>query len=144
MAVVPGELDSIFPDALGGNGFRRRLKKDQLARRTAGRVPGTTPSFPSLLFAHGTRAGIAQVDEAVVRNVTIVPFNVHTGTGCEVYLDGLGIGRGGGQTKRGLHTFKYRIANPSGAGAHLLRIEGRLTLLCSVTRIRVAARGGFR
>jgi hypothetical protein len=82
-----------------------RLKNHQLARRTARRVAGTTSSFPSLLFAHGARAGIAQVDETVMRNVTIVPFNVHASTGCEVYLDRLGIGRGGGQMKRGLHIF---------------------------------------
>jgi hypothetical protein len=41
-------------------------------------------------------------------------LNVHPGTGCEVYLHRLGIGRGGGQMKRGLHILKYRIGNPSG------------------------------
>ena len=63
------------------------------------------PGLPALLFAHGTWAGIAQVDETVMRNVTIVPFNVHPSTGGEVYLHRLGIGRGGGQMKRGLHIF---------------------------------------
>src|SRR5579864_3380592 len=61
------------------------------------------PSFSAFLFAHGAGTGVAQVDEIIVRDVTVVPLNVNAGAGREIHLHRFGIGGRTGGLKRGLH-----------------------------------------
>jgi hypothetical protein len=48
------------------------LENQQRARLSRGGIARAPPRLAALVFAHGARAGVAQVNEVVVRNVAIV------------------------------------------------------------------------
>ena len=73
-------------------------------------IARTASRLAALVFAHGARAGVAQVNEVVVRNVAVVPFDIHTGAGGQIHLHRLGIGGRSGGLERGLHGIS--IAQP--------------------------------
>src|SRR5580704_6893984 len=105
VVVVPRELDGVFADAFGGDGLGGRFEHGQRSERGLRRVAGTAPGLLALLVAHGAGAGIAQIDEVVVRNVAVVPRNVYARARGEIHLHRLGICGRGGRLKRGLHAF---------------------------------------
>ena len=51
-----------------------------------------TAIFLALLVTQGARAGIAQKRKAVDALVTVLPLDLHTGTGGDVHFDGFWIG----------------------------------------------------
>ncbi len=109
MIIVPGEPNGVFADGLRGNGLGRGFKHGQHAGSEFGRLAGLATGFVAFFVAHGTGAGVAEIDEAVVRNVAVLPIDVDAGASGEVHFNRLGIRGRSGRLKRGLHKFQYRI-----------------------------------
>ena len=103
MIVVPGKLDGVLAHALGGERLGMGLEHPQRAGQSAHRFARLPSCLTALVFAHGAGAGIAQVDEVVVRDVAVVPFDVHPGAGGEIYFHRFGISGRSGGLERGLH-----------------------------------------
>ncbi len=101
--IVPGELDGVLAHPFGGERLGVGLKDQQRSRRGGSGLSGTASGFAALVLAHGARTSIAQVNEVVMRNVAVVPFDVHARAGGQIHLHRLGIGRRGWRLKRGLH-----------------------------------------
>src|ERR1700687_5848273 len=114
MVIVPGKLDGVFADALRRKRLGVGFESQQRAGRRRNRIAGTPPDVAALIFAHGARAGVAQVDEVIVRDVTVVPLNIDTGTGREIHLHRLWIGGRSGGLKRGLHEISIAWGRASG------------------------------
>lgn len=100
MAVIPLEIDGIFADGMGGIGLYRWLVHRQQGCGFGRRFTRLAILVLALLFAGGTRAGITQPLERIMRLMTVLPFNVHTRTGRDIDLDGPGICES--------HIFQYR------------------------------------
>jgi hypothetical protein len=103
VVIIPLEPDGVLPHPFGGNRFGSRLKHGQSTRRRFWRFTRLPPSFVTLFVAHGAGAGVAEIYEAIVRNMAVSPLDVHTRTGRKVDLNRLGIRSRGGRLKRGLH-----------------------------------------
>lgn len=86
MIVVPCEPDGVLADRFSGKWFSRGLEHGQHAESQFGRLTGLAAGLFALFVTHGAGAGIAQINESVVRNVAIFPFNVHSSADGEVYL----------------------------------------------------------
>src|SRR5579872_4790454 len=103
--VIPGKANGVFADALGG----KRPGWGFIHRQHAGlqllRLAGFAARFFALFVAHGAWAGVAEIDESIVRNVAILPLDVEACACGYVYLYRPGISRGCGRLKRGLHGF---------------------------------------
>ena len=125
MVIVPCEAYRVLADGFGGERFGRGLEHGQHAGSQFGRLTWLAMGFVALFIAHGAGAGVAEIDEAVVRNVTIFPLNIHASAGGEIYLHGPGICGCGGGLKRGLHKLQYRIGEWS-VGARTISIKNDL------------------
>ena len=112
--IVPCEPDGVFADRFRGKRFGRGLEHGQHTGSQSSRLARLAVGFVALFVAHGARAVIAEIDEAVVRNVTVFPLNVHASSSSEIYLYRPGICGRSGRLKRGLHELQYRIGECSG------------------------------
>src|SRR6202162_4478956 len=97
VVVVPGKLNGVFAHALRGDGLGVGLENKQRAGGGGDGIAGASSRLAALIFAHGARAGVAQVNEVIVRDVAVIPFDINAGAGAEVHLHRLWVGgRGGG------------------------------------------------
>jgi hypothetical protein len=105
VAIVPGELDGVLTDTLGGDGLGGGLEHRQRSRRGLWRLARPASCLGALILTHGAGACLAKINEAVMRDVAVAPLDVNAGSGREINLYRLGIdGRGRG-LERGLHEF---------------------------------------
>src|ERR1700757_4432478 len=63
VVIVPGKLDGVFAHALRSKRLGVGFENQQRAGRRRNWIAGTPPRLAALIFAHGARAGVAQVDE---------------------------------------------------------------------------------
>src|ERR1700686_4114686 len=121
VVIVPGKLNGVSAHTLRRKRLGVGFENQQRAGSGGNGIARATSRLAALIFAHGARAGIAQVDEAIVRDVAVVPLNIDTGTGREIHLHGFWIGGRGGGLKRGLHGIS--IAWGAGDGCRVPHLQ---------------------
>src|SRR5262249_11775435 len=87
VAVVPGEAQRIAAHRLGFCGLDGLLIHRQQRGGGFSRFSGLALVTGTVLNAGGTRAGIAQPLEAVMRTVAVVPLDVNAGSSGDIYFD---------------------------------------------------------
>jgi len=92
VAIVPGEANSILADRLDLSGPRRRLEHRQRSRDRLDGIARVTAILLALFVAQGARTGVTQKRKAIDALVAVLPLDLHTGTGGDVYFDGFWIG----------------------------------------------------
>src|SRR5579863_3170035 len=103
VVIVPRELNRVLAHAFCRDRFRRRLEHGQRAGSEFGRLSIAPACLAALFFAHGARAGVAQVDEVVMRNVAVFPVDMHASASGEIDLHRFRVRGCGGSLKRRLH-----------------------------------------
>src|SRR5580693_1395723 len=103
MIIVPLEADRVFAHGFGGNWLGSRFEHRQGPARQFRWLARLPSSLFALFVAHGARARIAEIDEPVMRNMAVSPFDIHTRAGRKVHLNRLGVGSRTRRLKRGLH-----------------------------------------
>src|SRR5947209_5435028 len=103
VAVVPRKLDGVFAYTFGREGLGGGLEHGERTGGRFWRFAGPASGFVALFVAHGARAGIAEVDEAVVGAVAVFPFDIQAGSGREIDLYRFRVRGRGGSLERGLH-----------------------------------------
>lgn len=103
VVVIPRKLDGVFTHALSRNRFGRRFEDGQGAGSKLRRITRLASGLPPLFFAHRAGTCVAQIEEAVSRNVAVAPLDLDAASGADIYLHRLGIGRGSRGLQRRLH-----------------------------------------
>src|ERR1700730_11496427 len=93
MAIVPVKFDGISAHALRRQRLGRLLKNGQRAGREVGRVAWATARLVPLIVTKSTGTGIAQERKRVMRPVAVLPLDIHSRPGCQIYSYRVGIGR---------------------------------------------------
>jgi hypothetical protein len=126
VVIVPLEADGILTHRFSRDRLGRRLEHWQNTDRGFGRFSRLSPRFVAFLVAHGAGAGVAEIDEVVVGDVAVGPFDVHPGAGRKVNLYRLRICCRSGGLKRGLHNLSiaYGIKQTRGASALVDGVSG--------------------
>jgi len=88
------ELDGIPAYALGGKRLGSWFEHGQRAGSRFRRLTRIASGLGPLFFAQGARTCVAKKCKWVVRRVAVLPLDVHSGPGCQVDFDRLGISRG--------------------------------------------------
>jgi len=87
VTVVPYEANGVFPDRLNLGRLCQRLEHRQRTNDRLQRIAWLAAILLALLIAQRAGAGITQEYKRIAAAVTVLPLDVHTGTGGLVDFD---------------------------------------------------------
>src|SRR5260370_42671278 len=86
VVIVPFEANGILTHAFGRDGPGGWFEYGQSTGRKVGWFAGLASRLVALFVAHGTRAGVAEVDKIVVGDVPVRPLDIDARPGGKVHL----------------------------------------------------------